>query len=145
MNEFSRLLYIHFNIQLTEALTITRLALNIFKKNYYKNKAIPSINKIYLFNFIKESYFGGITEVYKPYGKDLIYIDVNSLYPYVALNPMPGTECEFIHSFEKKGLEIENLFGFFYAKIKTNNNYIGLLPIHLDNHLICPNGEFEGI
>ena len=145
MNEFSRLIYIHFNVQLTEALTITRLALNIFKHNYYENKCIPSINKLYLFNFIKEGYFGGITEVYKPYGKNLIYLDVNSLYPYAALNPMPGTDCYFLESFEDKGLDLDNLFGFFYARVKTNNLYIGLLPVHKDNRLICPNGEFDGI
>ena len=145
MDEFSRLVYINFNEQITNALTITRLALNIFIKKYYKNKFIPSINKIYLFNFIKEAYFGGITDVYKPYGKDLCYIDVNSLYPYVALNPMPGTECEYIESFEDKGLDLENLFGFFYARVKTNDLYIGLLPIHKDNRLILPNGEFYGI
>ena len=145
MNEFSRLVYIHFNIQMTESLTITRLALNIFKQNYYVNQSIPFINKIYLFNFFKEGYFGGITEIYKPYGQDLIYIDVNSLYPYAALNPMPGTDCYFIESFDDKGLDLENLFGFFYAKVKTNNLYIGLLPVHKDNRLICPNGEFDGI
>lgn len=145
MSEFSRLIYIYFNEQMTLALTITRLALNIFKNKYYKNQCIPSINKIYLFNFIKEGYFGGITDVYKPYGRDLIYIDVNSLYPYAALNPMPATDCYFIESFEDKGLELEKLFGFFYARVKTNNLYIGLLPVHKDNRLICPNGEFYGI
>ncbi|KZT15563.1 hypothetical protein NEOLEDRAFT_1081995, partial [Neolentinus lepideus HHB14362 ss-1] len=145
MNEFSRLIYIYFNEQMTDALTITRLALNIFKHKYYKNQYIPSINKIYLFNFIKEGYFGGITDVYIPYGRDLIYIDVNSLYPYAALKPMPGSDCYFIESFEDKGLDLDNLFGFFYARVKTNDLYIGLLPVHKDNRLICPNGEFDGI
>ena len=30
---------------MTDALTITRLALNIFKKKYYNNIKIPTINK----------------------------------------------------------------------------------------------------
>ena len=145
MNEFSRLIYIKFNSQMTEALTITRLALNIFKRKYYKNINIPSINKIYLFNFIKEGYYGGNTEVYIPYGKDLVYLDINSLYPYAALNSMPGLNCEYIESLDVKGLELDNLFGFFQARVKTNDLYIGLLPIHKNNRLISPNGEFEGI
>ncbi len=145
MNEFSRLIYIYFNVQMTDALTITRLALNIFKNKYYKNINIPSINKIYLFNFIKEGYYGGITDVYIPHGSDLIYLDVNSLYPYAALNPMPGTDCYYIESFDDKGLDLDHLFGFFYARVKTNDLYIGLLPVHKDNRLICPNGEFYGI
>lgn len=145
MNEFSRLIYIYFNNQVTDALTITRLALNIFKQNYYENLNIPSINKIYLFNFIKEAYFGGITEVYIPYGKNLRYYDVNSLYPRAAKNPMPGNECYFIESFEEKGLDLDKLFGFFYCKVKTNNLYLGLLPVHFKNKLVSPNGEYFGI
>ena len=145
MNEFSRFLYINFNIQMTDALTITRLALNIFKSKFYKNKFIPSINKLFLFNFIKEGYYGGITEVYKPYGKDLVFLDINSLYPYVALSDMPGLECTYIESLEENGLELDNLFGFFFAKVKTNNLYLGLLPIHTKEQLISPNGEFCGI
>lgn len=86
MQEFSRLIYINFNIQMVESLTITCLTLNIFKQNYYKNQNNPSINKIYLFNFIKEAYYVGITEVYKPFGKILVYIDINSLYPFAALS-----------------------------------------------------------
>ena len=46
MNEFSRLIYIHFNIQMTDALTITRLAINIFKKTYYTQQSIPLIKKL---------------------------------------------------------------------------------------------------
>jgi hypothetical protein len=145
MEEFSRLIYIYFNVQLTEALTITRLAINIFKKKYYKIKKIPYIIKYFLFSFIKEGYYGGITEVYIPYGKDLIYIDINSLYPYVGLKPMPGNQCIFLESFDEKGLELEELFGFFYCKVKTNDLYIGLLPVRINNQLVYPNGEFHGI
>lgn len=145
LNEFSRLIYIYFNIQMVDYLTITSLALNIFKQNYYKIQNIPSINKIYLFNFIKEAYFGGITEVYKPFGKNLVYIDANSLYPHSSLNPLPGTDCFFVESFLNSGLELEDLFGVFYAKVKTNDLYLGLLPIRTTKGLIFPNGEFEGI
>lgn len=73
---------------------------------------------MHIFSFIKEAYFGGITEVYKPYGKDLIYIDINYLYPYAALNLMPGTQCYWIESFEDKGLNLNELFGFFMLKLK---------------------------
>jgi len=145
MNEFSRLIYIYFNNQVTDALTITRLALNIFKQNYYENLNIPSINKIYLFNFIKEAYFCDITEVYIPYSKNLRYYDVNSLYPRAAKNPMPGNECYFIESFEEKDLDLDKLFGFFYCKVKTNNLYLGLLPVHFKNKLVSPNREYFGI
>jgi DNA polymerase type B, organellar and viral len=145
MNEFSWVLYRDYNTELTEGLTITRIALNIFLKTFYnyKEKAMPLILKIFLFNFIKEGYYGGVTEVYKPYGRDLIYIDVNSLYPYMALKDYPGTKATYLEAVDGE-LELDNLFGFFYAQVKTNNQYLGLLPIH-KNQLILPNGSFEGI
>jgi hypothetical protein len=148
IEEFNRLIYIYFNQQISESLTITRLALNIYYKSYYniQERPIPYINKPYLFNFIKEGYFGGITEVYRPYGENLVYIDINSLYPYSALKEMPGLNCEWVEAFDQKDpLDLDKLFGFFQARIETNNNYIGLLPIRLNNKIIFPNGKFEGI
>ena len=52
--------------------------------------------KLTSYNDIKQAYFGGNTEVYKPRGKYLYYYDVNSLYPYVALQDMPGLTCSKI-------------------------------------------------
>ena len=145
LNEFSRQLFINFNTQMTDALTITRLAFNMFFDNFYKIKQIPLINKSYMFNFIKEAFFGGITEVYIPHGHNLVYLDVNSIYPNEALNPLPGLNCVYLESYDDKGLNLDELFGFFLAKVKTNDQYLGLLPIHANESLICPNGEFIGI
>jgi DNA polymerase type B, organellar and viral len=137
-------------------MTISRLALNIFLKKdlshissytpVLKNeKAIPLINKRHIYDFIYNAYYGGITEVYKPYGKNLKYIDVNSLYPFSALNPLPGCSCSYIESYDLiKPLDLDNLFGFFYAKVVTDNGYLGLLPLRTDKGLIFTNGEFEG-
>lgn len=161
INEFSKILYYNFNIDLTKSMTISRLALNIYLNKYLPkqmgeekdknnttniNSNIPLINKHSLFSFIYSAYYGGMTEVYKPYGENLKYIDVNSLYPFAALNPMPGTECKYIEILDhsKYPLNLEDLFGFFYAKVKTNNGYLGLLPVKTDKGLIFPNGEFYG-
>lgn len=147
MNEFSKRLDVMFNTQMTDGLTITRVALNIFLKDYYlpEKKEIPLINTHFPFNFIKLGYFGGINEVYIPYGKNLKYFDVNSLYPFAALNPMPGTNCEYLEDFTEEGLNLDLLFGFFYAEVKTNKQYFGLLPLHINNQLILPEGIFSGV
>ena len=43
-----------------------------------------------MYEFIKDSYYGGAVDVYKPYGKNVYRYDVNSLYPYIMKNyPMP--------------------------------------------------------
>ena len=98
MNEFSQNLYINHNTELTEASTISRLALNIYF-DQYDNKNIPNINNYTMFNFIKEGYYGGITEIYKPYGENLKLVDINSLYPYAALNDMPGLNSSYLENF----------------------------------------------
>jgi hypothetical protein len=131
---------------MTECLTISKIALTKYLKFYLEDYKLLLINKLQYFNFINFGYYGGITEVYIPYGRMLRSYDVNSLYLYVALYPMPGVNCTYIENIDGIGLELDNLFGFFHAEIKTNDNlYLGLLPIKTDLGLIFPNGEFEGV
>jgi hypothetical protein len=146
MIKFSRQLFIQYNTQLTEALTISRLSLNIFMKEYLRDSKLPVINKANIFNFIKLGYYGGQTEVYIPYGENLKYVDVNSLYPFAALKPMPGANCKYIESITEEGLDLDNLFGFFYALVESPADiYLGLLPIRNEKGLIFPRGKFKGI
>jgi len=93
LDKFQSHLFIDHNLEMTECLTISSLAKKKFLKYYLSDSKIPLINSNILFNFIYSAYFGGITEVYKPFGQNLIYLDVNSLYPYNAINPMPGNDC----------------------------------------------------
>ncbi len=136
--------FLLFNIQMTDSLTITSLALKVFMKDHYPTPVIPLIKNNKIYSDIKKAYYGGITEVYKPYGEKLHYYDVNGLYPYVSLQDMPGTQCikkEFIN----KDVDIDNLFGFFYCEIETNNNdYLGLLPVRDQSGLIFPLGKWRG-
>ena len=132
-----------YYIDLSDVVSTSSLSLKIFRSKFLDTN-IPILNSVDDF-FIRKSYIGGATDYYKLYGENLYYYDVNSLYPYAALNPIPGTDCYYIETFKDKGLDLDKLFGFFYAKVKTNNQYLGLLPVHRGGRLICPNGEFEGI
>jgi len=67
------------------------------------------------------------------------------LYPFAALNSMPGTDCKWLESYNSEGLNLDNLFGIFFAKVETNNQYLGLLPVRTKSGLIFPEGKFEGI
>jgi hypothetical protein len=99
-----------------------------------------------MYDFIKQGYYGGITEIYKPCGYNLYYYDVNSLYPYVSKMSIPGNKCKYIEDFSGNGLNLDELFGFFYCNVKTNNGYIGLLPVHTPKgEMINPNEEYSGI
>ena len=84
--------FMDYNVNMIENITISGLAVRIFLRGFYNNN-IPLINKSGIYRDIKEGYYGGITEVYKPLGYNLFYYDVNYLYPYAALNDMPGLEC----------------------------------------------------
>ena len=72
------------------------------------------------------------------------------MYPFVAKNKMPSNKITYIElgiDEINKGisLNLNELFGFFFCKVKTNDSYLGLLPIHYQNKLILPNGQFEGV
>lgn len=146
IDKFKSDLFLNHGLELTEGLTISRLALNKFFTFYLKDSKLPLINKFDIFNFIYSGYYGGRTEVYIPNGKNLFYYDVNSLYSKVALNNMPGIKLLYLKNLTSEGLDITNLFGMFKAQVKTtNNSYLGLLPIKTKLGLIFPNGEFEGV
>lgn len=142
MDAFKKEVHLRHGVEVTKASTISKLALNIFMSKYFKDN-IPLISSKSVWADIKESYFGGITEVYMPYGEDLFYYDVNSLYPYAALNPMPGLESIF-HDYCGRDIDINALFGFFHCEIENNSDYFGLLPYRTGNGIIMPNGNWRG-
>jgi DNA polymerase elongation subunit (family B) len=86
-----------------------------------------------------------MTEVYKPYGENLYYYDVNSLYPYVSLQDMVGLKCskqEYIN----KHADLNTLFGFYYCDIKApKDSYLCVLPLRVDTGIIFPTGEWSGM
>lgn len=142
MNLFNQYIARKFDVQIVDCLTISRLSLNIFLKKYLKESKIPIV-KGSVYTDIKNAYFGGVTEVYKPYGKDLYYYDVNSLYPLAALNPMCGNKYTYLESY-KEELNIDDLFGFFYCEIEASDNYLGLLPVKTEVGLTMPVGKWSG-
>ena len=144
MDKFKLRIFTKYKAHITRCLTISGLAMDIFLRRFYDNN-IPLINKKSVYNDIKKSYYGGVTEVYKPYGKNLYYYDVNSLYPHSALNPMPGLKCSYIEDINLNISEcINDMFGFYYCNVKATDGYFGLLPYRTENGLLMPLGEFEG-
>ena len=136
-------IFLDYNIDMLDSLTISNLAIRLFMTKYYKNN-IPSIHKLSLYNDVKLAYYGGITEVYKPYGENLYYYDVNSLYPYVSLNDMPGMHC-FKEQFFNHVTHLDTLFGFYYCNVEcSKDNYLGLLPVRTNTGIHLPVGKRSG-
>lgn len=143
-------MFLLFDVQMTESITITSLALKILYTKYNKGKVIiPSITDKDMYKDLKNSYYGGRVEIFKPYGRNLYYYDVNSLYPYAALGDIPGLEASYIELFNYD-IDIKELFGFFYCKVTTPQDnpklkYLGLLPYrNRRGSLSFPIGSWEG-
>jgi DNA polymerase type B, organellar and viral len=146
--------FFKFNTQMTESLTIAGLASKLYLEKYYdSNKSpLPLILKNNIWKDIHSAYYGGRVEVYNPRfptpsnkpGDVLYYYDINSLYPAASLNPMPGLKCKYLQFTNQP--DLNNLFGFFYCKVKTPaNNYLGLLPYRTSKgNLLFPTGEWHG-
>ena len=133
----NRNLFALFGIQMTESITNTSLSLKLLYTKFNNPELlIPSITDKDAYTNINHSYYGGRTEVYKPYGQNLKYYDVNGLYPDSVLNDLCGLEGSFVEYFGYHQ-DIRELFGFFYCRITVPDEkhplyfiskYIGLLP-----------------
>ncbi|KAK2995386.1 hypothetical protein RJ640_029018 [Escallonia rubra] len=137
-----------YHIDLVNKLTLSSLALTIFRTNYYDEKNWP----IYIPNrnedtFIRRGYYGGHSDTYIPYGENLYSYDVNSLYPHIMKSfPMPGGRPVWHGHLE--GQNLDNLFGFIEAHVVCPSTISRpFLPYRDDNTntLIFPTGNFVGV
>nr|GME06072.1 DNA polymerase-like [Ipomoea batatas] len=136
-----------YQVDIESKITLPSLALSIFRLKYYDVSNFP----IHIPNknedtFIRRAYYGGHTDTYKPYGEDLYYYDVNSLYPFVMKEfPMPGGEPVWHSNLESK--DLDSMFGFIEAYVvcpKTIKK--PFLPYRdKNNTLLFPTGEFVGV
>jgi hypothetical protein len=120
---------------------LSSLAFTIFRSNFLDTKKykIPIIlGSIY--NDLKLSYTGGAVDAYKPFGENLIYYDVNSLYPTVMKKfDMPvGTPIYFEGDLEELN-KLENKqdsFGFYYVEVESPEEMnVPILQIKKDKFL----------
>lgn len=56
-----------FKINPLSAITLNSLAMKLFQINYYNSNIIIPIGRRYYNNDIKQTYYGGHVDVYKPF------------------------------------------------------------------------------
>lgn len=120
-----------FKINVSKYPTLPSLVFAGYRTSYMDNENIPKIlSKNH--DFIKQSFYGGITDAYKPFAYNVNSYDVNSLYPYVMReNYFPVGE---LHKFKGK-FDILNSDYLGYVKVKVNapiNLKYPTLPHHMD-------------
>lgn len=129
-----------YKVDLLSCFSTASLAMMIFRTQFLKNE-IETLPRYYD-KIIRESYFGGIVNVYKPHGKNLYYYDVNSLYPFAMLKDMPGLFLGV-----KKNVNLDTFFGFVKAQIKVpKNTKYPFAPYRTEEgNLITPTGKWTGL
>lgn len=136
-----------YKVDIESKITLPSLALSIFRMKYYDVSNwpihIPNKNED---TFIRRAYYGGHTDTYKPYGEDLFYYDVNSLYPFVMKEfPMPGGVPVWHGNLD--GMDLDSMFGFIEAYVVCPKTIKKPFLPYIDKNktLIFPTGEFVGV
>lgn len=82
--------------------------------------------------------------MYKAYGKNIHYYDVNSLYPFAMLNPMPyDLVNNKLVNLSKRSLD--SFFGFCLVEVSCPlDMQRPVLPFHKDGKTIYPVGTWKG-
>ena len=145
---FIKFLNDNYYIKFTNLYSVSNLAFNIYRTNYYKEN-IPIINT-HIYNLIKKSYYGGSYFIKSElkYYSNLYYYDVNSLYPYCMLNDMPGKYIKYYNNLNNEQFIKEDMFGFYYCIIdipKDKKNYIIISRNKINNKLYYPKDKIEGL
>ena len=89
--------------------------MKIFRSKFLKVN-IPILKRIDD-TFVRKSYFGGATDYYQLKAEDIHYYDVNSLYPFSMIKPMP---FELIRKFtfkEDVNFNLDKFFGFLKVEV----------------------------
>jgi hypothetical protein len=132
-----------FNIDITSIVSTSSLSLKIFRSKFL-SVDIP-ILKGSTDKFIRKSYFGGACDYYKGHGENLYYYDVNSLYPYSMMKPMPFNLIKHHNNLNIDFKVNTNLFGFFEVECFVPNNGRPMLPYKHEGKTIFPYGRWTGV
>jgi DNA polymerase type B, organellar and viral len=140
MNTAQILYFQDYKVDITDIFSASTLSLKIFRQQFL-NVDIPIMNRSED-TFVRRSYFGGATDIYKALGKNLHYYDVNSLYSYAMLNPMP---LDFIQKYEGSDINLDSFFGFLEVEVTTPQNITKpILPVKYEGKTIFPTGQWTG-
>lgn len=132
----------NFNKEIYYTLTLPSLSQKIFLEQFYLGNFVNlSSNQD---EFIRESYIGGIVDVYKPYGKDLVLLDFNSMYPAIMARTKFGIgRSKFTHNVSNLYEFCQKYTAFIKVKIicKKELKY-PLITIKHNNKNVQPTGIF---
>lgn len=131
-----------FHKEIYYSLTMPSLSQKIFLEQYYSGKYtnLSSNQDV----FIRESYLGGIVDVYRPYGKDIVLLDFNSMYPAIMARTKFGTgRAKFIHNVSDLHEFCKKYLAFIKVKVHCKKELkFPLITVKHNNKNIQPAGTF---
>jgi hypothetical protein len=132
-----------YHVKLKDVYSTSSLAFKVFRTMFLK-RAIHS-STLHEYNLIKPSYFGGSVQLYTNNGHNLYYYDVNSLYPYVMLKPLPEKYISTIKNVDVTEFIDKNYFGFIDCEIEIPDSVNRpQVPVRHEGSVIYPTGHIKG-
>jgi len=132
----------NFKVDIESVYSTATLSLKIYRSKF-QDDPIP-ILPANIDSFIRNSYYGGGTDVYKGWGLAVHYYDVNSLYPYAMKNPMPYNLIKIHNNMDN--IKLENFFGFIEVEVLCPITMERpVLPYHMNGKTVYPVGTWKGI
>ena len=132
----------NFKVDIESVYSTATLSLKIYRTKFQEDPIFILPPKID--NFIRNSYYGGGTDVYKGFSKLVYYYDVNSLYPFAMLNPMPYNLIKFHKNMDN--IKLYDFYGFIEVEVLCPLNMKRpVLPFHHKGKTIYPVGSWKGI
>lgn len=139
IESFSKLVFAKYSLNVTKFISISSLSLNLFLTYFYKGN-IPLVTGLTK-KIVRKAYIGGIVDIYKPYGQNLVCYDVNSLYPFAMTNnKYPIGNANFTLN-----QDLDSIFGFVYAYVEMDQYiHIPVLPLRSGKNIFNPIGTWTG-
>jgi hypothetical protein len=153
--KFGNIIYDRWGIDIKHTPTLPALCFKIYRSRYMPKDTIPIITGI-PYRDIKQSYTGGSTDMYIPYGENIWCYDINSLYPtamklykYPSGNFISFNNQNNLSIYEMEILLKRKMFGFIECKVDCPKEVLHpILQIRreVNNNLrtFTPVGTFTG-
>ena len=81
LKNFAKEIFKKYKVNILKCPTITSIAFKIYRSKYMLDENIANI-KGSVYKDIKQAYYGGFVDVYRPFAEFVKSFDVNSLYPF---------------------------------------------------------------
>lgn len=148
LREFEKLSKPLSDVNPLTCITLPQFAYHTFlsKKFFPEDWEIYHMDKE-KYKFVHSGYYGGRVDVFRTYIKfdtdSIVYLDVNSLYPFAMMKTMPEGKGKWLDSLK---VDINSFFGFIDVTVEAPSDiHIPILPYRHKGSLYFPKGVFRGV